>query len=189
MATKTDIRRDIRQLKRMLTDEQKAFAAGKCFSRLEQCPEFIDADRILVYASLPDEISTDEFISRWYGRKQIFLPRVNGDDLDILPYRPGDTAEGAFGIEEPTGNECHDISEMDLVVVPAMAFDRRGNRLGRGRGFYDRLLHNATCPLIGAAYAIQIVERIPAEPHDIKIPTIVTDEETIRIQQYGISNS
>ena len=159
MATKTDIRRDIRQLKRMLTDEQKAIAASKCFSRLEQCQEFIDADRILVYASLPDEISTDEFISRWYGRKQIFLPRVNGDDLDILPYRP------------------------------AMAFDRRGNRLGRGRGFYDRLLHNATCPLIGAAYAIQIVEHIPAEPHDIKIPTIVTDEETIRIQQYGISNS
>lgn len=138
---------------------------------------------------LPDEISTDEFISRWYGRKQIFLPRVNGDDLDILPYRPGDTAEGAFGIDEPTGNECRDISEIDLVVVPAMAFDRRGNRLGRGRGFYDRLLHNATCPLIGAAYAIQIVEHIPAEPHDIKIPTIVTDEETIRIQQYGISNS
>lgn len=105
MATKTDIRRDIRQLKRMLTDEQKAIAASKCFSRLEQCQEFIDADRILVYASLPDEISTDEFISRWYGRKQIFLPRVNGDDLDILPYRPGDTAEGAFGIDEPTGNE------------------------------------------------------------------------------------
>ena len=146
-------------------------AASKCFSRLEQCQEFIDADRILVYASLPDEISTDEFISRWYGRKQIFLPRVNGDDLDILPYRPGDTAEGAFGIDEPTGNECRDISEIDLVVVPAMAFDRRGNRL------------------IGAAYAIQIVEHIPAEPHDIKIPTIVTDEETIRIQQYGISNS
>ena len=189
MATKTDIRRDIRQLKRMLTDEQKAIAASKCFSRLEQCQEFIDADRILVYASLPDEISTDEFISRWYGRKQIFLPRVNGDDLDILPYRPGDTAEGAFGIDEPTGNECRDISEIDLVVVPAMAFDRRGNRLGRGRGFYDRLLHNATCPLIGAAYAIQIVEHSPAEPHDIKIPTIVTDEETIRIQQYGISNS
>ena len=189
MATKTDIRRDIRQLKRMLTDEQKAIAASKCFSRLEQFQEFIDADRILVYASLPDEISTDEFISRWYGRKQIFLPRVNGDDLDILPYRPGDTAEGAFGIDEPTGNECRDISEIDLVVVPAMAFDRRGNRLGRGRGFYDRLLHNATCPLIGAAYAIQIVEHIPAEPHDIKIPTIVTDEETIRIQQYGISNS
>ena len=116
MATKTDIRRDIRQLKRMLTDEQKTIAAGKCFSRLEQCPEFIDADRILVYASLPDEISTDAFIRRWHGRKQIFLPRVNGDDLDILPYRPGDTAEGAFGIEEPTGNECRDISEMDLVV-------------------------------------------------------------------------
>ena len=83
MATTTDIRRAIRQLKRMLTDEQKAIDASKCFSRLERCQEFIDADRILVYASLPDEISTDEFISRWYGRKQIFLPRVNGDARDI----------------------------------------------------------------------------------------------------------
>ena len=79
--------------------------------------------------------------------------------------------------------------EQNDVTPSAISYDRRGNRLGRGRGFYDRLLHNATCPLIGAAYAIQIVEHIPAEPHDIKIPTIVTDEETIRIQQYGISNS
>ena len=134
MATKTDIRRDIRQLKRMLTDEQKAIAASKCFSRLEQCQEFIDADRILVYASLPDEISTDEFISRWYGRKQIFLPSVNGDDLDILPYRPGDTAEGAFGIDEPTGNECATFQRLTLLWFRLWHSTAARNRLGRGRG-------------------------------------------------------
>ena len=119
MATKTDIRRDIRQLKRMLTDEQKAIAASKCFSRLEQCQEFIDADRILVYASLPDEISTDAFISRWYGRKQIFLPRVNGDDLDILDICFDEPHEICCEklVDYANGNGGHDNVSVALITL------------------------------------------------------------------------
>ena len=180
MTSKTDIRNRVKQLKRQLSDSEKQKAAEQCFALIEECQEFKAAKRILVYASLPDEISTAGFISRWHGKKQLFLPRVNGDDLDILPYRADATSKGAFGIAEPTGSDLHDVKEMDLIIVPGVAFDRQGNRLGRGRGFYDRLLRNAACPLIGAAYAMQIVDAIPAEPHDIKIPVIATSEEIIR---------
>lgn len=180
MVSKAEIRREVRLRKRMLSDVQKSDAATRCFARLEQCPEFEMARRVLVYASLPDEISTADFIQHWYGKKQLFLPRVNGDDLDILPYSPDATSAGAFGISEPAGSDCRDIAEMDLVVVPAMAYDRQGNRLGRGRGFYDRLLRAAVCPLVGTVYAVQIVDNVPAESHDVKIPIIITEEEIIR---------
>ncbi len=179
-ATKADIRRDIKHRKQLLTEQEKADAAHRCFALLEQCREFTDARNVLVYASLPDEISTAGFIDRWHNEKRLFLPRVNGDDLDILPYSPADTGKGAFGIEEPMGSDCHDIEEIDLVVVPGVAFDRKGNRLGRGRGYYDRLLSQARCPLIGVAYSLQIAEELPAEPHDIKIPVVITEKEIIR---------
>ncbi len=179
-ATKADIRRDIKHRKQLLTEQEKADAAHRCFALLEQCREFTDARNVLVYASLPDEISTVGFIDRWHNEKRLFLPRVNGDDLDILPYSPADTDKGAFGIEEPMGNDCHDIEDIDLVVVPGVAFDRKGNRLGRGRGYYDRLLNQARCPLIGVAYSLQIAEELPAEPHDIKIPVVITEKEIIR---------
>ena len=180
MATKDEIRRSVRQLKRHLSEKEKTDAAERCFAGIERCPEFAAARSVLVYASLPDEISTAAFIERWADRKELLLPRVNGDDLDILPYRREATAEGAFGITEPTGSDCRPIDDVDLVIVPGMAFDRQGNRLGRGRGYYDRLLHAASCPLIAAAYSVQIVDSVPAEPHDVKIPIIVTEKETIR---------
>lgn len=170
----------MRQLKRQLSEQEKADAAARCFASIEECQEFASARRVLVYASLPDEISTAAFIERWADRKELLLPRVNGDNLDILPYRREATAFGAFGIIEPTGNDCRRIEDVDLVIVPGMAFDRQGNRLGRGRGYYDRLLHSARCPLIAAAYDVQIVDCVPSEPHDVRIPVIVTDKETIR---------
>lgn len=86
-------------------------------------------------------------ISATMGKWQkLYLPRVNGDELDILPYSPESLHKGAFSILEPDGNECTDVDTLDLIIVPAVAFDRRGNRLGRGKGFYDRLLQKAKCP-------------------------------------------
>ncbi len=179
-ATKADIRRDIKHRKQLLSEQEKADAARRCFALLEQSQEFKDARNVLVYASLPDEISTADFIARWHKEKQLFLPRVNGDDLEILPYTPTSTDKGVFGIEEPTGSDCRPIEEIDLVVVPGVAFDRQGNRLGRGRGYYDRLLCEAHCNLIGVAYSLQIADELPAESHDIKIPIVITEKEIIR---------
>ena len=110
------------------------------FGLLEQTADFLLADRILMYHSLPDELPTLNFLRKWSDRKKFYLPRVSGVNLDILPYDEQRLELGAFHIEEPTGNDTVDISHIELIVVPAVAFDRKGNRLGRGKGYYDRLL-------------------------------------------------
>lgn len=178
---KSDIRKTVKAAKQALDDDAKAAAAERCFANLARCPEFVNARNILAYHSLPDEISTEIFLKKWCPVKKFHLPRVNGERLDILPLDGSSLEKGAFSIMEPTGGDCRNISEMDLIIVPAVAFDRSGNRLGRGKGFYDRLLENAGCMKIGVAYQCQLLRQLPAEPHDIPMDIIVTDREILRI--------
>lgn len=158
----------------MLSELEKASAAEEVFTRLEQTAAFLMADKILMYHSLPDELPTHSFLRKWSERKHFFLPRVNGVNLDILPYDQSRLELGAFHIEEPTGEDTVDSSEIELIVVPAVAYDRRGNRLGRGKGFYDRLLATTKATKIGIGYDFQLMEDIPAEPHDVPMDIVIT---------------
>ena len=107
---KEDIRAQVRARKMMLDDDERLAAAERVFDALSGMAAFTMADRVLIYNSLPDELSTREFISRWEGRKHFYLPRVNGLDLDILPYSRTHTHLGAFHIEEPDGDDTADVA-------------------------------------------------------------------------------
>lgn len=179
---KNDIRRKVKSLRVMLTDLEKQSAADEVFARLEQTAAFLLANRILMYHSLPDELSTRTFLSKWNGRKKFYLPRVNGVDLEILPYEESRLELGSFHIEEPTGNNVADPNEIELVVVPAVAYDRKGNRLGRGKGFYDRFLKSTKATKIGVGYEFQLVDELPVEPHDIGMDMVITQKTTIIIR-------
>lgn len=98
---KNEIRKKVKALRVMLSDLEKRSAAEEVFARLEKTAAFILADRILMYHSLPDEVFTHDFLSKWHGRKHFFLPRVNGVNLDILPYEESRLELGSFHIEEP----------------------------------------------------------------------------------------
>lgn len=174
---KDEIRQRIRARKALLSDEEKRTAAARVFETVQHMAAFTLARRILMYHSLPDELSTREFIDRWHGRKEFFLPRVNGLNLEILPYERSRMHLGAFQIEEPDGDDTASIDDIDLVIVPAMAYDRHGNRVGRGKGYYDRLLSTAsrTLTTIGVGYGFQLVEEIDADPFDIPVDFVVTD--------------
>lgn len=176
---KRQLRSAVKAAKRALTPEQRAQAAARVFEQVEQLPQFADARNVLIYYSLPDELPTVEAIDRWSGFKNLFLPRVNGDELDILPYDPAKLFHGAYNIVEPTGDTLVDVADIDLIIVPGVAFDRAGNRLGRGKGFYDRLLCNARAVKVGVAYQCQIVESIPTDEYDIPMDLIVADNEVI----------
>lgn len=179
---KEDIRSRIKATKNLLTALEKARAATAVFNRLEQSAAFALADNILLYHSLPDELSTREFLDRWSSRKRFFLPRVNGLNLEILPYDRSKLALGSFHIEEPQGDETADISDIELIVVPAVAFDRRGNRVGRGKGYYDRLLQNSRATKVGVGYDFQLIdEDIPAEPHDVAVDIVITESKRLVI--------
>lgn len=179
---KDDIRRRVKAHKTLLDDTDKALAAARVFEMLERTAAFIMSDRILMYHSLPDELSTRAFISKWAARKRFYLPRVNGVNLDILPYDEQRLAIGSFHIEEPTGSDTASMADIEMVVVPAVAYDRRGNRVGRGKGYYDRLLAETRATKVGVAYDFQLMDEgeIPAEPHDVRVDIVITESGMFR---------
>ena len=181
--TKYEIRNKIKNLRVMLSEAERLSAATSVFSRLEQSAAFQLAEKILMYHSLPDELDTRAFLNKWKTRKKFFLPRVNGVNLEILPYDESRLEIGSFHIEEPKGTDLHPVDEIEVIVVPGVAFDRKGRRLGRGKGFYDRLLMNAKATKIGVGYEFQLVEELPVEKYDVPMDMIITEETTIVIRK------
>lgn len=171
---KAEIRRKIKHMRLMLSEAEKMSAAAEVFAHLEHSPAFVVSERILIYHSLPDELPTHAFLKKWNGRKKFYLPRVNGVNLEILPYDESRLELGAFHIEEPTGDNTVSEEEIELIIVPAVAFDRSRNRLGRGKGFYDRLLQTTKATKIGIGYNFQLVDEIPVEEHDIPMDFVIT---------------
>lgn len=179
---KEDIRSRIKAHKSLLSPHEKEEAAERVFAQLERTAAFLLADRILLYHSLPDELSTHRFIEKWHKLKHFFLPRVNGVNLEILPYDRSTLKLGAFHIEEPDGDNVYDPAEIEMVIVPAIAYDAKGNRVGRGKGFYDRLLADIRATKVGIGYDFQLVDVIDAEPHDVKVDIVITESRYIRVK-------
>ena len=177
---KESIRARVKARKNLLDDAERASAADSVFGLIEKTAAFIMSEHILMYNSLPDELSTRAFIDRWHTRKHFYLPRVNGVNLDILPYDRSRLHLGSFRIEEPKGDDTVDISAIDLIIVPGVAYDRRGNRIGRGKGYYDRLLRRSRATTVGVAYACQICDDIEPDDFDVPVHFVITEEEIIR---------
>lgn len=175
---KEDARTRARAQKSMLTNAERKSAAMNVFEQLEQMAAFMMSEHILMYHSLPDELDTHGFIDKWFGRKNFFLPRVNGVSLDILPYNKASLKLGAFHIEEPTGDETVSVNDIEMIVVPGMAFDSNGNRVGRGRGYYDRLLASTKALKVGVAYDCQMVDSIEVDSYDQPVDIVITETRT-----------
>ncbi|WP_294627419.1 5-formyltetrahydrofolate cyclo-ligase [uncultured Bacteroides sp.] len=153
--------------------------SAKILAALEAHPAFRAANTILLYHSLKDEVDTHAFIRKWSNRKRILLPVVIGNDLELRIYStPEDMTIGSYGIKESTGEVFIDYAAIDFIAVPGVAFDLKGNRLGRGKGYYDRLLPRIPSAFkAGICFPFQLVEEVPAEPHDIRMDTIITDHD------------
>lgn len=169
------IRRRVAELKKQVTMEEKLWRSALILSKLESLPEFVAAKTVLLYFSLPDEVQTGEFLNRWCGSKRLVLPVVDGDDLILKVYDPAKVDVGYQKIMEPTDTDIVEPENLDLAVIPGVAFDASNNRLGRGKGFYDRLLPRITCPLVGLCFGFQFVERIPMEDFDRPVDIVLHD--------------
>lgn len=179
--TKKELRQQIKQLKAMTPVAVREVEADMVFKSIEKMPVWQHAQHILQYWSLPDELPTHSTVQRWLEvGKNIFLPRVKGDDLEIVPYLGAESLDdnNKFHIGEPVG-EAVDPSCLELIIVPAVALDMHRNRLGRGKGFYDRLLSSTSCPTIGVACDFQLVDEVPTEPHDRPLDCVVTSDGVI----------
>ncbi len=173
--TKRQLRARIRQLKEAHDPQTLRQLSEAVMAKIENDSRFVKAHTVLAYASLDDEVSTLGFIEKWYRKKTLLLPKVNGDRLTLHPYQgAGSLHKGSYGIAEPATDEFRDFAQIDLAIVPGMAFDTAGNRLGRGRGYYDRLFADIGKNLckIGVAFPFQMMEQVPACPTDIRMDIV-----------------
>ncbi len=174
---KHELRQLIRSKKACYCAEQLDALSTPIQERLEVHPRFTAAHTVLLYHALPDEVRTATLLKKWYKKKTLLLPVVVGNELELRIYQGEEqTTEGAFGISEPTGEAFRTVEKIDLAVVPGVAFDAQGNRLGRGRGFYDRLLpqlRRCGVYLLGMGFPFQYVEAVPCEAHDVPMDEII----------------
>ena len=174
LTTKKILRQEIKERVASLSANERKESEKRILEQLENNPFFQKAKSVLLFWSLPDEIDTHLFVKKWARQKQLFLPVIQDGKMYIKPYTDEkDMAEGSFKILEPQTLLFGDINQIDVFVIPAVAFAKQNNRLGRGKGFYDKLLCLVSAYKIGIAYPEQIVDVIPTEKHDIKMDIIL----------------
>ena len=177
---KAEIRQFIREQKRAHTAAELTALSRQVIERLANDERWQEAKTVLLYHSLPDEVATHDLIlNAEAAGKRVLLPVVVGDDLELRLFcRKEALREGAFHILEPEGKAFTDYAAIDVAVIPGVAFTAEGNRLGRGKGYYDRLLSRLPHVYkIGICWPFQLVNELPAEAHDIRMDAVITIEE------------
>lgn len=172
---KKELRAAIKALKKQHSKEQLMEQSERILVKLEQHTDFVNAKRVMLYNALPDEVQTQAFLEKWHLKKQIILPTVVGDDIVPVEYeKDTEFSVGDFNILEPQNKPY--LGGFDLIVVPGVAFDRHGNRIGRGRGYYDRFLRqHLEVKRIGICFDFQLVEEVPTEPFDIRMDEVISE--------------
>lgn len=179
MDEKKALRIEIRQLKRACPLEERRRKSLSVWEAVERDEVFQQAETVLAYWSMDDEVYTHDFVNKWAGSKTLLLPCVKGDELEFRYFdgeerlQPGE----GYAIPEPVGELFTDWGKIDLILVPGVAFDKSGNRLGRGKGYYDKVLKQTGACKVGVCFDFQLVERVPVEPHDVKMDRVVASGE------------
>ena len=175
------MRRELRERRSALSPEEQAGVSAAVGRRLAQIAAL---ERSLVvggYRAIRGEVDIDAALPRLHeDGAMVTIPRVSGDRMDFLPWTSAsETITGSFGIDEPINGEPVQFSQHDVVLVPLVAFDGTGQRLGQGGGFYDRAIDAAGAArplLIGVAHAFQQVRSVPVEAWDMPLDAVVTEE-------------
>lgn len=174
---KKELRKHIRELKRQYTDKELSAMSHPIISRLLSHPAVAKAKTIVAYSSLPDEVDTRELLSSLINDgKMVLLPHViDGEHMELRRYKGHKSMTvGSYGILEPTGEAYNAYNEIDVAIVPGMAFDSEGYRLGRGKGYYDRLLPKLSNAVrIGVCFDFQKLESVPTDANDVKMDVVI----------------
>lgn len=181
---KNAIRNEAREKRKTLSPDSYAKKSAAIREKLENLDEFKKAKKIMAYVSTSEEVDTHDLIKDCFKKGMtVYIPKVDRNELKIIPVRSWEVLEpGTFSILEPMFNEETEEAnpeELDIILVPGIAFDQHGHRLGHGRGFYDRTLKKTNAFKVGLAFSEQIVDKIPNEEHDVPLDLIITDSSLI----------
>lgn len=175
------IRKTVAETLRIADRKERKEKSSIIAKKLLSLPEFRSSSTILFYASKEGEVETLDAISTALKMgKKVIVPVVEGDEL-LLSYISSvkDLSPGAFNIPEPKKIVPAKQDEIELAVIPGVAFDKECNRLGRGFAYFDKLLINLHAKKIALAFDFQIVGSIPCEKHDIPVDKIITEKRII----------
>ncbi|MEM3399790.1 MAG: 5-formyltetrahydrofolate cyclo-ligase [Candidatus Micrarchaeia archaeon] len=180
------IREKIRKRRQAHSLEERRRKSELIMQRLFSLPEFKHAKTILMYISYEEEVQTHEMIERAVALgKRVVVPITDTETGELklsLLKNMRELRKGAHGIYEPM--HIHQVSpeEIELAVVPGVAFDIEGTRLGHGHGYFDKLLKKIKAPFIGLAFEFQVVFRIPREEHDVPVDKIITEKRILDVR-------
>jgi 5-formyltetrahydrofolate cyclo-ligase len=183
---KAQLRRQLQNSLLSIPSEQRSEKSRKACSHLVSMSQFQNASTIMMYLSLPYEADTSEAILHaWQLGKTVAVPKISWEQRHMIPVKINSLetgiSMGASGLRDPVAGVPVPFEEIDLVVTPALGFDRQGNRLGRGGSYYDRFFANAELKAVrcGFAFAEQLIDSIPVTEHDQPVDSLVTDEGII----------
>lgn len=180
--TKDSVRRLISDQKKKLSANSISTLSDEVLMVLEATDTFCKAENILMYSSLKSEVQLQPLFEKYSGQKCFYLPVVEKGTnlLSVREYKKDTQFEiSDMGILEPVGSDISSLQILDLVLVPGIAFDYQLNRLGRGKGYYDRFLKQIKASKIGLCFEFQLLENIPADENDVKMDMIVSENEII----------
>ena len=184
---KEELRKEIKEKRKKLSKEENRKKSKEIKERLFSLNEFKEAETVLFYISYNSEVFTHDMILESFYKKNIIVPISNKEDCSLTLSHLKSWEElniGSYGILEPRIEKIRktDINDIDLIIVPGVAFDLKGNRLGHGKGYYDRLLKNLNAPITALAFEFQIIENVTTYKHDKPVDMIVTEDRIIKCQ-------
>lgn len=178
---KQSMRKLLIQKRRMMSAEERTAQSELILSQLEKMTVFREAKTVLLYYPKNNEVDVLPLFKRYKRDKVLLLPVTHRNGMTANPYEGNDKMHrGKVGIPEPTTPPFE--GNIDVIIVPAVAFDKEGNRLGRGGGYYDRFLKKQThATIIGVGYDFQLVDEVPVRKHDQKMHRIILPSQTIQV--------
>jgi 5-formyltetrahydrofolate cyclo-ligase len=185
MISKTALREQLKNQRDELSKKECRERSASILENLVTLPDFFRADVVHTYiSSKKNEVDTHELIRMLLKQKKRVVAPISEKTTKQMKHSEllslSELVGGAYGVLEPRMYRPVPLSELQVVIVPALAVDKKGNRLGFGAGFYDRFLHGVRLPIISLAYDFQVVNDVPQESTDVPVSFIVTENEIIR---------
>ncbi|NSW46548.1 MAG: 5-formyltetrahydrofolate cyclo-ligase [Bacteroidales bacterium] len=182
------LRKHIKTLKSSYTFQDLENKSHKIITHIQNFLNIQKPSIIMAYWSLPDEVLIQEWIIKNSSQYTILLPVIHENELVVIPFTGTDNMQKVppFGILEPIGETFHNIDKIEIILVPGMAFDRRGFRMGRGKGYYDKFLPKTSGIRVGICFDFQLLDKIPIDEYDAQMDYIITENELLTINKKAL---
>jgi 5-formyltetrahydrofolate cyclo-ligase len=174
--SKEEIRLQIGKEKKQLSTEYLVNASLQICNKIETINQFINSTIIVSYWPLAKEVDLRWLNDKYFNQKITLLPTIEKNEIVLKQYTgQQNLINGTLNIKEPVGEVFNNFNKIDLILVPGIAFDKNNNRLGRGKGYYDRFLKKTSAFKVGVCFKFQYLHYIPVNEYDMKVNDVVID--------------